>query len=249
MQPNLRLNMGVRYDRYQLIGGRKEDLLSPRLGINWESARGPILRATAGSGFRAATIIERFLELSIMNFNIVSNEALKAERSWAFDFGFKQHINKNWQVDVSIFNNEYYELIEAHLNLIRGQIQFRNIPRARVRGIEASMNWTQQFKVFRPALDVSLTAMDHENITWQEPLPYRPNLIGFVKAGLEYKSILLEGDYQYASRIDEVKIYPINERVALHQVNVRLSGSFNHYAYILGVENLFQYNYAPMESN
>jgi len=66
---NLRITTGLRYDRYKLVGGLKEDLYSPRFGINYQPWETTSLRMSIGSGFRAATIIERFLELTIMNFS------------------------------------------------------------------------------------------------------------------------------------------------------------------------------------
>lgn len=253
LRENLRLTTGFRYDRYQLIDGAKEDLLSPRIGLNWQPWTSTILRASAGSGFRAATIVERFLELSIMNFNIKANPALKAEKSWAFDFGYRQYINQNWNIDISLFRNDYNNLIEPHLDLIRGQIQYRNVFNARIQGIEANTNLSQTFHCcgfnLKTNWQVSLTAMDHKDLKWNEPLTYRPKLLATIKSGFQIKNIQLQFDYRYASRIDAVKIYPINDRVAMKFLDTRLSYDVWKLTLQIGVNNLLQYNYAPMESN
>ena len=253
MRNNLRITTGMRYDRYQLIGDLKEDLFSPRFGVNWRPWTTTSVRASAGSGFRAATIVERFLELSVMNFKIKSNPDIKAESSWAFDVGLRQYITKNWNVDVSFFDNEYWELIEAHLDLIRGQIQFRNIPRARIQGFEMTTNVTFPFRAFgttwTPGVKASITALDHENIEYEEPLTYRPKILANIKTLLNVGSAQLQLDYRYASKIDEVKLYPINQRVPMRFVDVRFSYEFWHLTFKCGIINLFQYNYAPMESN
>jgi len=253
LRENLRLTAGFRYDRYQLIDGAKEDLFSPRIGINWQPGSSTILRASVGSGFRAATIVERFLELSIMNFNIKANPALKAEKSWAYDFGFRQYLNQNWNIDISLFRNDYQNLIEPHLDLIRGQIQFRNVFNARIQGIEANTNLSQTIHLFRLNLktnwQASLTAMDHKDLTWNEPLTYRPQLLATFKSSFQINKAQLQVDYRYASRIDEVKIYPINDRVAMKFLDVRLAYDVWKLTFQIGVNNLLQYNYAPMESN
>ncbi|MBN2001179.1 TonB-dependent receptor, partial [candidate division KSB1 bacterium] len=250
---NLRVTTGFRYDRYQLIGGLKEDLWSPRIGVNWQPWQTTTFRASAGSGFRAATIIERFLELTIMNFKIKSNPQLKAESCWAYDFGFRHYFTDEWNIDISLFDNEYSELIEAHLDLIRGQIQFRNIPRARVQGIEATTNFSSRIGllgyIFKPGVQLSVTAMEHKELEYNDPLPYRPKVIGTGKVSLEVGKIRGEVDYRYASKIGEVKLYPINERVPMKFLDVRLSYDFNPITLQLGVDNILQYNYAPMESN
>lgn len=250
---NLRMTTGFRYDRYQLAGGIKEDLFSPRAGLNWQPFKRTSVRASAGSGFRAATIVERFLELTIMNFKIKKNEALKAERSWAFDLGLRQYITDEWNLDVSFFDNEYWDLIEAHLDLIRGQIQFRNVPRARIQGVEATSKWATSFgwlkQKWTPGIEVSLTAMNHRNIDWEEPLAYRPKVIGNIKTSLTLEDFRAELQYRYASKIEEVKVYPINDRVPMKFLDVRLSYDFWKLKFIAGAINLLQYNYAPMESN
>lgn len=253
VRENVRMTIGFRYDRYQLVGGVKEDLFSPRWGVNWQPWPTTSLRASVGSGFRAATIVERFLELAIMNFKIVANPQLKAESSWAYDLGFRQYLNENWNVDVSLFDNEYWELIEAHMDLIRGQVQFRNIPRARIRGIEATTNWSYGLTVknwaVRPGLQASLTMMDHMELEWREPLTYRPKQIAALKASLKIQKFSTQLDYRYASRIEAVKIYPINRRVPMKFIDLRFTYDLGFLSLKAGVSNLNNYNYAPMESN
>ncbi len=253
MRPNLRLTTGLRYDRYQLHGGNPEDLWSPRVGLNWQPWEKTSFRASVGSGFRAATIIERFLELTIMNFKIKSNPGLKAETSWAYDLGWRQYINKDWNFDVAVFHNQYDNLIEAHLDLIRGQIQFRNIADAYVRGLEFTTNWNYPTsllgKEVTPGITLSSTLMDHEDSKYHEPLTYRPKILWNTKVSLKISHLHLQADYRYASKIDEVKIYPINDRVPMNFFDFRAFYDFGIITLQLGVNNMLQYNYAPMESN
>jgi len=253
LRQNLRMTIGFRYDRYQLIGDRREDLFSPRLGVNWQPWQNTSLRGSVGSGFRAATIVERFLELSILNFKIKANPDLKAESSWAYDLGMRQYFTKDWNIDISFFQNDYWELIEAHLDLIRGQVQFRNIPRAQIKGIEATSNWSMPVNFLGrqliPGIQASITVMEHQDLKYKEPLTYRPKVIGSAKGTLRIGALTAQADYRYASRIEEVKIYPINKRVPMKFVDVRLSYDIGHFGLQVGVNNLLQYNYAPMESN
>ncbi len=252
LRDNLRLTGGVRYDRYQVIGGLKEDLFSPRLGLNWQPWASTSLRASVGSGFRAATIVERFLELTVMNFKIKANPGIRAERSWAYDLGLRQYLSRHWNIDVSLFDNEYWDMIEAHLDLIRGQIQFRNVTRARVCGVEATSNVSVPFKVLgrglTTGLHLSVTAMDPRDVKWNEPLTYRPRIIGTLKADLRLGRVEGELSYRYASKIDKVKVYPINDRVPMKFVDLRLGLELGRFQVRAGINNLLQYNYAPMES-
>ena len=197
--------------------------------------------------------MERFMELTVMNFKIIKNEDLRAESSWAFDIGFRQYITEDWNLDVSLFNNEYWDLIEAHMDLIRGQIQFRNIPRARIRGIEATSKWGIPAPLLGPdvvpGLQVSITAMDHEDLKWHEPLTYRPKVLFNIRFSLDVENVNIQADYRYASKIDAVKIYPINERVPMKFVDIRVSLELWKIKAQVGIQNLLNYNYAPMESN
>jgi len=250
---NLRLTTGLRYDRYQLYDGEPEDLWSPRIGLNWQPWPITSFRASVGSGFRAATIIERFLELTIMNFKIKANPELKAETSWAYDLGWRQYINENWNLDIALFRNVYDNLIEAHLDLIRGQIQFRNIADAYVQGIEVTTNWNTSTHLWglhiTPGVTISGTFMDHEDLKWHEPLTYRPKNLLTGKFSLKINHFQFQADYRYASKIDEVKIYPINDRVPMKFFDVRVFYDFGIITLQAGVNNMLQYNYAPMESN
>jgi len=253
IRSNLRMTTGLRYDRYQLRDGKREDLWSPRFGINWKPWPTTSLRASVGSGFRAATIVERFLELSIMNFKIKANPALRPEHSWAYDVGFRQYLNENWNVDFSFFLNDYTDLIEAHLDLIRGQIQFRNIERARIQGIEATMNWSAPTRWGKwrvvPSVVFTGTFMHHEELQWNEPLTYRPNNLINAKAMLKIQDFDIQLIYRYASEIAEVKVYPINDRVPMKFLDFRSSYDLGFISLQLGINNLLNYNYAPMESN
>ncbi|MBC7187140.1 MAG: TonB-dependent receptor [Calditrichaeota bacterium] len=253
VRDNLRLTGGLRYDRYQIIGGLKEDLFSPRLGVNWQPWANTSLRASVGSGFRAATIVERYLELTVMNFKIKANPGIRAERSWAYDLGFRQYLTRDWNVDVSFFDNEYWDMIEAHLDLIRGQIQFRNVTRARVCGVEATTNASVPFRLLHrrwtAGLHLSTTAMDPRDVKWNESLTYRPKVLSTVRADLRVGRLQGEIDYRYASKIDKVKVYPINERVPMKFVDLRFGVELGKVVLRAGVNNLLQYNYAPMESN
>jgi hypothetical protein len=90
--------------------------------------------------------------------------------------------------------------------------------------------------------------MQHEDRQWQEPLPPAA-VLGSVKAAVKTGALQVEIDYRYASKIEAVKVYPINDRVAMKFLDGRISYYWRDYSVQLGVYNILQYNYAPMESN
>ena len=79
----------------------------------------------------------------------------------------------------------------------------------------------------------------------------QPNreLLGRIKAQIGSGPLHAEVIYRYARKIDEVKIYPINDRVPMKFLDARVSFDFWRLKLLLGVINLRQYNYAPRESN
>ena len=253
IRPNVRLTAGLRYDRYVLDRTRREDLVSPRLGLNWKLAPQTAFRASVGSGFRAATIVERFLELEVMNFTVKANPGLRSERSWAYEVGVRHYLTADWVVDASAFRTDYDQLIEAHLDLIRGNIQFRNIPRARIQGVEVSSDFSQPVRLLGRTADLALrgsvTWMHHEELEFHDPLPYRPNVLARGEASLSGRRLELLLEHRYASKIEQVKIYPINQRVPMKFWDAGLRLRWRALTLQLFCRNVFNYNYAPMESN
>ncbi len=92
-------------------------------------------------------------------------------------------------------------------------------------------------------------AMAHEDLKFREPLVYRPKTLATVKFMLQIASLHLQIDYRYASEIEAVKIYPINDRVAMKFIDIRSSYDYKNLTFQIGVNNLLNYNYTPMESN
>ena len=120
-------------------------------------------------------------------------------------------------------------------------------------GVEATTNYSTGLFLFgvnmTPGIQISLTAMDHKNLKWDEPLTYRPDVLVTLKTSLRIGRGYVEANYRYASEIEEVKIYPINDRVPMKFIDLRASYDVGFLTLQVGVENLLQYNYAPMESN
>ncbi|MDZ7374881.1 MAG: TonB-dependent receptor [candidate division KSB1 bacterium] len=253
LRPALRTVLGLRYDAYHLDARAREDLLSPRVGLSWEPVPWMALRASAGAGFRAATIVERFLQVQVQNFTVRPNPDLQPEKSWTREIGFRVYPTPHWTLDGSLFRSDYRQLIEAHLDIIRGFIQFRNIPRARIQGVEASSDLSLPFRLLRTSGSAtwrfSLTAVHHEELEFHDPLPYRPRRLLTSRWFLRFGSLEGEVDYRFASRIERVKVYPITDRVPMHFWDVHLGVTLGSVKIRAACRNLTNYNYAPMESN
>jgi len=249
----LRLSPGLRYDRYQLIDGLSQSLLSPRFGINYRPFQSTVLRASAGSGFRAATIAERYLDIESSSVVIEANPELEAETSWSFDCGWRQYITRNWFFEIGAFNNTFDNLIEIDLRQseiefakdIRVAVRFKNLLKARIQGLEftTSGRWWRD----RLRFQATATILDHEDLETHEPLTYRPKVIAFVNPSLRLGTWEFHVDYRYASRIEAVKLYQYDDRVPQKVWNFRLIYHLGNIDIQAAVNNAMDYYYTQIE--
>ncbi|MBN1153852.1 TonB-dependent receptor [candidate division KSB1 bacterium] len=247
----LTLTLGLRYDEYWLKDSDYgENHLNPKLGINYTPFAGTILRFSGGSGFRAASIFERYLDFKYKLFTAVPNEDLKAETSRSFDLGLHQQITNNWWVDAAVFNNDYFNYIEPVEEIMDDftlQVQFRNVVRARIRGIELATKgyfWHNHL-----GFQGNITLMDAEDLNTGETLSYRPEVLSFITPSVRYDPFELQAEYRYASRIDKVMLYEYDQRVAQEVWSFRLYLRLDHFTSILALNNAFNYAYTQLERN
>ena len=252
-EDKLRISPGLRYDRYKLIGGLSQSLLSPRFGINFRPIRGTILRASAGSGFRAATIAERYLDIESPSVVIEANPELNAETSWSFDCGWRQYITRNWFIELGAFRNTFDNLIEIDLRQseidfaqeIRVAVRFKNLLKARIQGLEftTSGRWWRD----RLGFQATATILDHKDLETHEPLTYRPKVIAFVNPSFRLGTWEFHVDYRYASRIEAVKLYQYDDRVPQKIWNFRLIYHLGNIDIQAAVNNATDYYYTQIE--
>lgn len=250
---NLRLTTGLRYDRYKLINGLAQSLLSPRLGINYKPFESTILRASAGSGFRAATIAERYLDFENNSVVVEANPKLQAETSWSFDISWRQYLTSNWFFEVGAFRNDFNNLIEIDLKQsqvqfgkdIRIGVRFQNLLDSRIQGLEFTSSghwWNDRLRFMATA-----TLIDHEDLSTGKPLTYRPKLIAYFNPSIHLGSWELHADYRYASRIEVVKLFQYDDRVPQKVWNFRLIYHLANLDFQLAINNAFDYYYTEIE--
>ncbi len=250
---NLRITPGVRYDRYQLIHGLAQSLLSPRFGINFKPFESTVLRASAGSGFRAPTIAERYLDFESKSVVVEANPDLKAESSWSYDMGWRQYVTPNWFFEIGAFRNDFDNLIEIDLRQseiqfakdIRVAVRFQNLLAARIQGLELTSSghwWRDRLRFL-----ASATILDHEDLATGKPLTYRPRVIAYFNPSIHLGSWELHADYRYASRIEAVKLFQYDERVPQKVWNFRLIFHLANFDLQLAMNNALDYYYTQIE--
>ncbi|MCU0645427.1 MAG: TonB-dependent receptor [bacterium] len=248
---NMTVTLGLRYDDYQVINSNyRENHLNPKFGINFTPYAGTIFRFSGGSGFRAASITERFIDFKYKLFAAVPNEDLKAETVWSFDLGLRQEITNNWWIDAAVFHNDYYNYIEPVEEILDDfslQVQFQNVIRARIRGIEIATkgSWLQDHLGFQ----ANFTYMDAKDLHTNKPLTYRPEILAFFVPSVKIDPVEVQAEYRYASRIDSVMLYSYDNRVAQKIWTFRAYLRLRPFTAILALNNAFNYAYVQLERN
>lgn len=141
---------GLRYENNtvdKLVDTLQASLpLVGRLGLNWEMGRSSFLRASFGQGYRAPSLVERFISADLAGIiNVFPNPGVMPERGWNAEIGFKQGFklpNKAWNgyVDAALFWTEYSNMTEFVFTRIGTDIGFqtRNVTGARIAGWDLS---------------------------------------------------------------------------------------------------------------
>lgn len=121
------LTLSGRYDADQRFGGK----FTWRLASAWRlGASRTLLRASAGSGFKAPTLSELFV--SFPAFDFFANPSLKPETSFGYDLGFEQPIGP-FRFGATWFHNRITNLIETDA----AGTSLANIGRATSYGVES----------------------------------------------------------------------------------------------------------------
>ncbi len=242
--PNVQLQTGLRWDTYTLVGDSLEHQLSPKIGFSYQPLEGTILHGSVGRGFRAATVVERFISAESKDFRALPNPDLDPERSLLIDCGIRQHVQRHLYIELTGFYNRYSDLIEPRLDSDLSA-QFLNEPDARIWGLESMLRlslWKNRFH-----LESSLTWMNPREVESGAPMLYRPPWIGSFSPRLRLGAVSIGADYRYMSRIERVAIYPLDERVPTHVWDLHAGLEWSPLSVQVHVRNALNYHYTVSE--
>ena len=162
---------GIDADRAETTAGSFVDLqhksidaLSPRLALNYKAMDDMSFRASYGKSFRAPTLSERFIRDGGM-FTGIPNPALDKESMTAYEVGMFKQFGDKVSLDIAGYINDYDNLIESIITPVGsgGTFIYQNITKARIWGIETSLN-------YRPSndwlLNANYTYMNAKNLSY-----------------------------------------------------------------------------------
>jgi iron complex outermembrane receptor protein len=190
---------------------------------------------------------------------VVPNDSLKPERSVSFEIGGSQWLGERLFLDIALFQNNLYDLIEGGVNPNKFEIQFNNVTRARIRGIEVGIK-ADMFKRFLTT-DISYTYIDPEDLSQNTVLKFRPRNLFYASLIAQHRQWQVELNYRYVSRVESidenlVRLAPIvdgDNRVACKVIDAGITYNLNNLGIPLTIgltiKNLTNYYYVELLGN
>jgi outer membrane receptor protein involved in Fe transport len=234
---------------------------SPKVGINVPLMENVNLRASAGRGFRVASVAERYSAILLQGFEVLPNLDLLPETSWSFELGSNIQISQGLmplELDFSIFRNDLSNLIEpTFASNSSASIQFQNILSARIQGIEIGL---KSYLFNTLGVETSLTLMDPRDLSNDKVLNYRSEVLWYSRILLPLKYFEFQLDYRYKSRVENVDVQlglivsDSDARVPMNVVDMRLIFDMKKlielpFRITLNANNLLDYYYTEMVGN
>jgi outer membrane receptor for ferrienterochelin and colicins len=240
----LRLTFGARGDFLAIDGGGITAFVSPRAGAVWQTPTGS-WRASLGRAYRAPSLAERFVTTYALGFRVVPNPALRAEEGWSGEVG-RSWTPRAWlHGDAALFWTEARHLVEPAFTpaLV---IQFQNLQRARLVGLDLSVTATP----LAPHLVTSLAyqylearELGHDTVP-SRPLAYRPRHLLTLSADYGWRGLSVGADFRYSSRFErQDQLFPADPRLAVKVLDLRAGWTIGPVAAHLKVANALNYIY------
>ncbi len=241
-----RLTLGARVDATAVDAVAWDAVASPRLAATWRLA--PVqLRASVGRGFRAPSLAERFTSTTEQGLQVIPNPSLEDESSWSGEVGATTAPLAGVVVDGALFWSEYRNLIQPALVTGGTQIQFTNVTRARVRGLDVSAQ-AAGLAGGRLRAAVAYTFLDARDLTLGLPLAFRSRNLATVGADWRLATwaggpLQVGAEFRYASAPARVEIFESDRRVPQRTVDLRLMWRRPGLGVVARVANVFDYLY------
>lgn len=257
---NLIATLGTRFDLMKLDTLEVKSAITPRFGLNYKLTNNFVLRSSIGTGFRAPTPSEVFTTAGVGGgIDVIENPNLTYETSLSFEVGASYTLKNQFSLDAAFYQTEYNNFIEPNLTK-EGDIQFINLPKARIQGFEF---------LFDLKITTDLSVSGGYNYMWARDLnkniamKYRPrNTVNF-SARYTPSQFEFGIDYRFASKVEEIDNALVQPPLALvidgeKRVPVYVTDLMFGYNFFVmniptkiffNVKNLLNYNYVEFIGN
>jgi len=231
------LNAGLRYDRETSTGG----VFNPRLALIAELSPETTVKAIYGSAFRTPNSYELFYGIDTEGGQL-ANPNLGRERIRSHELSLVRQLGANARFTLSAYANQASGLVTEVEDEEFGLPIFRNLGRARARGIE--LEYERSFKngarlrtsVSRQTVSGGISEVNSPR--WLAKFNATGQLAGVWHVGIE-------GQYMSARRLLDGGETP---GFVLANINFFTIGLTRHLDASLGIQNLFDRRYADPSS-
>lgn len=237
-----RVTVGARMDFLATDGGGLTGVLSPRVGAVFQSRLGAT-RASAGRAFRAPSLAERFVNTVVSGFSVIANPGLQSETAWSFEVGHHVTVGPV-EGDAAAFWTEADKLIEPAVDQVAVQIQFQNLTRARLAGLDLAVSAEPLRNLTTSAAYMYLDARElAQPGRPARALAFRPRHLLTLGADYRLGPATLGADFRYVSRMERVELYDGDTRVAAAVLDLRAGVTRGPIAARMLVTNALNYLY------
>ncbi|HEY6060186.1 MAG TPA: TonB-dependent receptor, partial [Gemmatimonadales bacterium] len=235
----LRLTIGARTDFLTVDGGGIRAFLSPRAGAVWPTATGS-WRASVGRAYRAPSLAERFVTTYALGFRVIPNPGLRSEDGWSAEVGRTWTAAAWLRGDAALFFTRARNLIEPVFISQQAVIQFQNVQRAQLLGLDLSVVASP----FTPRLTTALAyqLLDARDLTSDSVLLYRPRHLLTLSADYAWRSLGGGGDLRISSPFERDPLFG-DRQVPCRVLDLRAGWTAGPWAVHAKVANVLNYIY------
>lgn len=242
----VRMSVGGRLDVHSTDATPTRIVFSPRAALIHTPVDGIVLRISAGRGFRAPSVAEMFTSMATTGFQVIPNLELEPETVWNGEAGGSWMPLPVFRVEGSVFYNRYSSMIEGVLRP-DGNIQFRNLHKARLQGVEVSVQATTPSGWLRSA--ASYLWLSTRSLDDGRRLAYRRPRRGSLTVEVLGGWWSLAADLLYGATVDRTAMYEYDRRIPFYRMDTRFSVRLTGMRIIVQVRNLTEYAYTDIERN
>ena len=240
----LQASVGVRFDLHRASFVEDDLALNPKIGVVYRPSERLSLRTSVSRGYRPPSVSERFTSTTVFGFRVVPNLELRGESAWAGEIGATMAPGDRVWFDAGLFWSEYSGLIEVAPSPIQFlTFQFRNVPEARVRGIDTGV----RVGVVPEKLNLHTNYMflDSWDLRTGKQLAYRSR--HNLTTTLSGWDDLVALDLRHRSEPETVLQWPLDERGPVTLVDLRLNLEIMDMDVQTKVANLLQAEYVDVQ--
>lgn len=161
-------------------------------GAIWTPSTASRWTLNLSSGYRFATLEERFFTGVTPQGEIVGNPDLGAEHSLGIDLGHAWHVG-DWHSEVHLWRTDVEDLIQLFA-IQSGVNGYTNVSDAKLHGIEGTLGWTPTDKL---TLRASGTLVRSKDEATGDPLYGAPPLSATLEAKYHFAEFTLGGFYSH----------------------------------------------------